>query len=84
MDVLSSTEQEIHVVVKVKASNLSWLLTAVYASPRVAERNVLWQNLISVAKLHNMPWTCFGDFNDIIAQSNRKNWGGDLLIYLVL
>ena len=46
---LASTEQEIHAVVKVLNSNLSWLFTVVYASPRTAERHILWENLNKVA-----------------------------------
>ena len=42
---LSSTEQEIHVVVKVISSNSSWLFTAIYASHRSAKRHILWDNL---------------------------------------
>ena len=38
---LASTEQEIHVLVKVKSSNLSWFFTAIYASPRFRERKLL-------------------------------------------
>ena len=34
---LTTTEQEIHATVKVCASNLSWLFTAIYASPHLAE-----------------------------------------------
>ena len=52
---LSRTEQEIHAEVKVCFTNISWLLSAVYASPRNAKRQVLWKNLMSVAELHNMP-----------------------------
>ena len=52
---LSKTEQEIHAKVKVCFTNVSWLLSAVYASPRNAERQVLLKNLMSVAELHNMP-----------------------------
>ena len=35
---LVSTEQEIHVEVKVLPSNLAWIFTTVYASPRIVER----------------------------------------------
>lgn len=31
---LAKTEQEIHVFIKVRASNLSWLFIAIYASPK--------------------------------------------------
>ena len=36
--VLSSTEQEIHATVKVRDYDLTWLISPVYASPRIAER----------------------------------------------
>ena len=38
---LAKTEQEIHVTIKVRSSNLSWLFSAIYASPRFAERSIL-------------------------------------------
>ena len=38
---LAKTEQEIHVEVMVRASNLSWIFSAIYASPRNEERCVL-------------------------------------------
>lgn len=61
---LTSTEQEIYVTVKVRKTNLDWLFTAMYASPRSAERHVMWNNLNKVAQLHNMPWVLVGDFNE--------------------
>ena len=38
---LTNMEQEVHVEVKVLPTNLSWIFTAVYASPRCVERQVL-------------------------------------------
>ncbi|XP_030943692.1 uncharacterized protein LOC115968435 [Quercus lobata] len=61
---LANTEQEIHVEVKVIASNFSWILSGMYASPRSAERYILWENLIKVAGLHNKSWVIAGDFNE--------------------
>ena len=74
VSILSSTEQEIHAIVKVLNSNLSWLFTAVYANPRTAERHILWENLNKVAELHNMPWVLVGDFNEPLL--NEDKFGG--------
>ena len=57
---LSSIEQEIHATVKVHSSNLTWLLSAIYASPRLAERRILWENLKTVTHLHYLPWLMIG------------------------
>ena len=51
---LASTEQEIHAVVS-SSTHPSWLLSAIYASPRFVERRLFWENLEAVAGLHSMP-----------------------------
>ena len=68
---LTSTKQEIHITVKVRPSNLSWLFTAVYANPRSAKSHILWNNLIKVADLHNMPWVIVGDFNEPLMEDDK-------------
>ena len=68
---LANTEQEIHTIVKVMNSNSCWLFTAVYASPRSAERHILWDNLNKVAELHNMPWVLAGDFNEPLLDDDK-------------
>ena len=71
---MSSTEQEIHAIVKVPNSHSNWLFTAVYASPRSAERHILWNNLIKVLELHNLPWVMAGDFNEPLTEKDK--YGG--------
>ena len=74
VSVLSSTEQEIHASIKVSNSNLSWLFSSIYASPRLYERKILWANLTQVAQLHNLPLLMMGDFNEIL--SGEDKFGG--------
>ena len=52
---LSSTEKEIHAIVKDLSLGTSWLLSAIYTSPRYAERKLLWENISIVARLHSLP-----------------------------
>ena len=57
--------------VKALATKLSWIFYAVYASPRNAERHILWENLIKVADLHNKPWVIAGDFNEPLLDEDK-------------
>jgi len=41
VDVLATTEQEIHTIIRVRAQTFHWLISAIYASPRFAERCIL-------------------------------------------
>ena len=68
---LATTEQEIHAEVKVLPFNLAWIFTAVYASPRIMERWVLWDNLAKVADLHSKPWIIAGDFNEPLVGDDK-------------
>ena len=69
--ILASIEQEIPAAIKVHSSNLSWLITVIYASLRYRERHILWDNLNQVATLHNLPWLVLGDFNEILSSENK-------------
>ena len=79
MDVtpLSSTAHEIHAVVQVPNSDSNWLFFAIYASPRSAERHILWNNLIKVVELHYMPWVLVGDLNEPLTGEDK--FGGRLV-----
>ena len=71
MEALARIEQEIHVEVKVRSSNLSWIFSAIYASPRSEERSILWDNLSKVAELHKLPWIMTGDFNEPLVDGDK-------------
>ena len=71
---MSSSEQEIHVVVSSTAKS-PWLLSTIYASPRLAERRLLWDNLETVAGLHSLPWVIASDFKEVLI--NGDKFGGN-------
>lgn len=70
MDVLTTTEKEIHAIMKVISSPSPWLL-----SFRFEERQILWDNFCSISLLHDLPWTIVGDFNDVI--NGTEKLGGN-------
>ena len=71
VSLLSKTKQEIHVTVKVCALNFSWLFSAVYASPRIEEMSILWNNLFSLAELQSMAWFIARDFNEPLLDEDK-------------
>ena len=75
ISLLASTEHEIHATIKVHASNLSWLFSAIYVSPRLVERQILWSNIKEVGHLHTLPWLMIGDFNEVLCGEDK--FGGN-------
>ena len=42
-----------------------------YASSRTAKRIILWNNLIKIAELHDMPWVSADDFNEPLTEEDK-------------
>ena len=55
VEVVSTTKQEIHALIRVSSHSFSWILSSIYASPSLCERLVLWDNLKLLVGLHNLP-----------------------------
>ncbi|XP_075655988.1 uncharacterized protein LOC142626093 [Castanea sativa] len=68
---LAKNEQEIHVEVKVCAFNYSKILSSIYASSRLKERKLLWNNLTAIALLHHLPWLMLEDFNELLSYNGK-------------
>ncbi|XP_030945883.1 uncharacterized protein LOC115970384 [Quercus lobata] len=68
---LAKSEQETHVSVKVISSNLDYILTTIYASPRFREICILWNNLKNVANLCDKRWIIAGDFNEMLVDGDK-------------
>lgn len=69
---LGFTQQEIHALIEVRNSKQKWLLSAVYASPRFNERELLWENLETIAVETKWPWLVTGDFNELLFQEEKR------------
>ena len=70
---LSTTEQEVHALVTLNTPNSlgPWLLSAVYASPKIVERQLLWDNLSTVSSLHALPLVIVRDFNEVLVGEDK-------------
>ena len=47
------------------------MFSAVYASPRYAKRQLLWDNLSTIANLHSLSWAIASDFNEILMSDDK-------------
>ena len=71
VDVLATTEQEIHALIRVRSQSFSWLISAIYVNPRFEERCILWNNLRILANMHDLPWALIGDFNEVLSAEEK-------------
>ncbi|PKI42314.1 hypothetical protein CRG98_037285 [Punica granatum] len=79
MELLQPMEREIHDIVHVSSSSFSSLLSSIYASPRLRERKILWDNLRTVAADSDLTWVVLGDFNEVCSTIERM--GGNSYVH---
>ncbi|XP_021803305.1 uncharacterized protein LOC110747435, partial [Prunus avium] len=70
VEILGTSDQTITASVS-GPGNISWLFSAIYASPCGAKREKLWDYLNFVASCHRMPWLIAGDFNDMLQLDDK-------------
>lgn len=71
LQVLMQTTQLIHCRVS-GLGGRPWAFSAIYASPREAERKCLWDDLFQLSVATSEPWLLAGDFNDIKDASEQR------------
>lgn len=69
---LGEGTQGVHGVVEVRAFNKSFILSAIYASPKFHSRKLLWSDLLSFSVNINKPWLVVGDFNEVKNKSEKQ------------
>jgi hypothetical protein len=53
-------------------SDLLWRLTCFYGAPETHLREQSWNLLRTLNSQHSLPWCCFGDFNEIVRNSEKS------------
>ncbi|XP_028066982.1 uncharacterized protein LOC114269827 [Camellia sinensis] len=70
---LEANPQVIHA--KIKCDHFpDWILSTVYTSPNPRNRDILWDNLESMADNMSEPWLAVGDFNDFASQNEKRSF----------
>ncbi|XP_075655017.1 uncharacterized protein LOC142625210 [Castanea sativa] len=55
-------------------SGFKWRITRFYGHPEMHRRKESWEQLRALHRKSQLPWICFGDFNEI--SSAREKFGG--------
>ena len=76
LEIKSYSRHHIDAVVAKERSGFKWRLTGFYGHPETHQRKESWRYLDTLNLQFNLPWLCFGDFNEIISGDEKR--GGAL------
>lgn len=53
-------------------SGVQWRITRFYVHPKTHRRKESWNFLDALNCQFNLPWLCFGDFNEILSMKEKR------------
>lgn len=53
-------------------SQILWILSAIYASPKERHRKELWDYIINTRQCISVPWLLLGDFNQVLSERDKS------------
>ncbi|KAH9764852.1 hypothetical protein KPL70_001671 [Citrus sinensis] len=72
-----------HIDARVQREDGSWMrCTGIYGHPEMSQKHHTWILLKRLADLFDIPWLCFGDFNEIL-HPNEKLGGNDRNVNMI-
>ena len=74
--ILGENYQGVYALVEV-SNSISFVITAIYASPKFQFRKTLWDDLSAFAAGLSQPWLVIGDFNEVT--NSREKFGGRVI-----
>ena len=72
LEIKSYSRHHIDAVVAEERSGFKWRLTGFYGHPETHQRKESWRYLDTLNLQFNLPWLCFGDFNEIISADEKR------------
>ena len=70
VDVQSYSDRHIDAIIT-EDSGFKWRITGFYGNPEVHRRKESWNLLKALSKMLQLPWLCFGDFNEIVSVGEK-------------
>ena len=71
LEIKSYSNHHIDAIVSKTNSNFKWRITGFYGHPQAHLRQFSWDLLAYLKGQYQLPWICFGDFNEILSMEEK-------------
>lgn len=76
LEIKSFSYHHIDAIVTEENSSIKWRITGFYGHPQTHLRQFSWDLLTYLKGQYQLPWICFGNFNEILSMEEKS--GGSL------
>ena len=79
LEIMGYSRNHIDAIVSDQVSGFRWRITGFYGNPKTHKRQESWDELAALNRKFQLPWLCYGDFNEILSREEKIGGGGGLL-----
>ena len=76
LEIMGYSRSFIDAIITEHDSGFKWRITGFYGNPESHGRKESWEELKVLHRKFNLPWLCYGDFNEILSGEEKLGGGG--------
>ena len=71
LEIMGYSRNHIDAIVTEQVSGFRWRITGFYGNPETHRRQDSWDELATLNRKFQLPWLCYGDFNEILSRDEK-------------
>ena len=75
LEIMGYSRNHIDAIVSEQVSGFRWRITGFYGNPETHRRQDSWDELVALNRKFQLPWLCYGDFNEILSREEKMRGG---------
>ena len=76
LEIMGYSRNHIDAIISEQDTGFKWRMTGFYGNSETHRRQESWDELVALNRKFQLPWLCYGDFNEIL--SGEERWVGCL------
>ena len=78
LEIMGYSRSFIDAIITEQGSGFRWRITSFYRNPEAHRRKESWEELAASNRKFQLPWLCYGDFNEIFSEEEKMRGVGGL------
>ena len=71
LEIMGYSRNHIDAIISKQDSGFKWRMTSFYENSETHRRHESWDELVALNRKFQLPWLCYGDFNEILSREEK-------------
>ena len=71
LEIMGNSRNHIDAIISKQDLGFKWRMTGFYGNSKTYRRQESWDELVALNRKFQLPWLCYGDFNEILSREEK-------------